>query len=270
MIISSTELHNKLLSIMISFHDFCVENEIKYYLLGGSALGARRHKGFIPWDDDIDIGIPRDDYDRLAQMDPSCLPENLELRFYQNTKDSPFHFMKLIDKSTTLIEHQYKGYIEGLYVDIFPLDGAANNSLFEKIRRHNIWNTHTLLILHFLSETKSHFIKRIIQQFARLVPANVIHNSLEKQMTRYTFEDSQDIANYLGSWKEREIMPKSILGTPTLYDFEGVKFFGPQDIDSYLRHLYGDYMKLPPEEDRIFKHDYYYLNLDLPYNVYQE
>ena len=268
--VSSTELHGRLLEIMVQFHNFSVENRIKYYLLGGSALGAKRHKGFIPWDDDMDIGIPREDYDRLVKMDPKKLPENLELRFYQNTEKSPFHFIKLIDKNTTLIEHQYKDYVEGLYIDIFPLDGAVIESRSEQIRRNRIWNTHSLLILHFLSDAKSDPIKRLVQLFAKCIPSKALHDSLERQMTKYKFNESSIVANYLGSWKEKEIMPKSFLGTPTLYEFEEVQLFGPQDIDSYLKSLYGDYMRLPPEEDRVFKHDYYFLDLNLPYAEYMK
>ena len=89
-------------------------------------------------------------------------------------------------------------------------------------------------------------------------------------MTKYQFNESSIVANYLGSWKEKEIMPKSFLGTPTLYEFEEVQLFGPQDIDSYLKSLYGDYMRLPPEEDRVFKHDYYFLDLNLPYAEYMK
>ena len=237
--VSSTELHSKLLEIMLQFHNFCIENSIKYYLLGGSALGAKRHKGFIPWDDDMDIGIPREDYNRLVKMDPIKLPENLELRFYQNTEKSPFHFIKLIEKNTTLIERQYTDYVEGLYIDIFPLDGAASERKREVCRRNRIWNTHMLLILHYLSDAKSNPVKRIVQLIARCIPPKLLHDSLERQMTKYSFNESNVVANYLGSWKEKEIMPKSVFGEPTLYKFENVQLFGPEDLDSYLKYLYG-------------------------------
>ena len=121
--IDVVELHSRLLNMAKSFHKFCQENGLNYYILGGTCLGARRHKGFIPWDDDMDIGMPRKDYEKLIELQTS-LPYYLELRYYENTPNSPMHFIKLIDNRRTLIEPRYNDYVEGLYIAIFTLDSA--------------------------------------------------------------------------------------------------------------------------------------------------
>ena len=116
-------LHNKLFRLLGIFHRFCESNNLNYYAIGGTALGMKRHKGFIPWDDDVDIGMPRADYDKFVFL-ANRLPADTEIKFYANTSDYPHHALKLIDKTTTLIENDYQNIIGGLYLDIFPLDGG--------------------------------------------------------------------------------------------------------------------------------------------------
>lgn len=96
-----------------------------------------------------------------------------------------------------------------------------------------------------------------------------LHNSIEKLMTAKKLSESSLIANYLGAWAEKEIMPKEIMGTPKLYQFEDTKFYGSENADGYLTSLYGDYMKLPPKDKQAFKHNYQYLNYNLPYRDYR-
>ena len=99
--VDAHELHARLLAMMKDFHKVCEENGIHYYI-----VGARRHKGFIPWDDDLDVGVPRKDFERLARLE-SALPDYLEMRWYRNTERSPFQFIKLVDNRTTFIEQHY-------------------------------------------------------------------------------------------------------------------------------------------------------------------
>ena len=109
--IETRDLQLALLNMMKSFHEVCQENNITYYMLGGTCLGAIRHSGFIPWDDDMDVGIPRKDYEKLCRIAKDILPSNLALRYYTNTANSPFHFVKLINTNTTLIENNYRNYV---------------------------------------------------------------------------------------------------------------------------------------------------------------
>ena len=124
--------------------------------------------------------------------------------------------------------------------------------------------------MHCLTDLKTNPVKRLAQLAARKMSLDYLHKSLERQMTKFPVCDTNYIANYLGSWKEKEIMPRSVLGVPTLYQFEDTQLYGPEKIDDYLHYLYGDYMKLPPVEQRVFKHDYFCLDLSLPYREYMD
>lgn len=265
--IKSEQLHNHLLEMVKQFHIFCIDNNLNYYILGGTCLGAKRHKGFIPWDDDIDVGMLRKDYEKFYALRKK-LPDNLELRFYKNTKGSPMHYIKLIDNTTTLIESRYPNYIEGLYIDVFPLDYASNgNTVKEEYRRwRKIWLLQGLIIYHCMSTSPKGLVKKMVFLFSKILKLSALHSRLELEMTKK--EDGEYYANFLGAWQKKEIISKDIFGIPTLYHFEDTQLFGPEKIDAYLRQLYDDYTVLPPIEKRVFKHDFLYLNLDLPYKEY--
>ena len=264
---SATEIHSRLLKMAKDFHQICMANNMNYYMLGGTMLGAVRHKGFIPWDDDMDFGMPRKDYDYFISMAQKILPEYYELRFYRNAENSPMHYVKFIDNRTTLVEAPYKNYVEGLYIDIFPLDGAGSGSFLDRIRMKRIKVLQGLIINHCTTREKTG-IRKLIKKYAQMRNLEKLHESIEKLMTAKTISDSSLIANYLGAWAEKEIMPKEYMGEPKLYQFEDTEFYGVENADGYLTSLYGDYMKLPPKEKQVFKHNYYYLNYDLPYKCY--
>ncbi len=264
---SAEELHCHLLKMAKDFHQLCIDNNFRYYMLGGTMLGAVRHEGFIPWDDDMDFGMPREDYDKFIEFSQHILPEYYELRFYKNTANSPMHYAKLIDNRTTLIEAPYINYIEGLYIDIFPLDGAGSGSIQDYIRMKHIHFLQGLIINHCTTR-KKRGIRKIIKKYAQLRNLDKMHNSIEILMTTKKMSDSTLIANYLGAWAEKEVMPKEYMGNPKLYKFEDTFFFGPEYPEGYLSSLYGDYMSLPPIEDQVFKHGYYYLNFNEPYKTF--
>jgi len=267
--VENRSLQLELLKMMKEFHRVCEENGLTYYMLGGTALGAVRHQGFIPWDDDMDVGMPRKDYDRLYELSKQILPSNLELRFYKNTEKSPFHFMKLINKNTTLVERVYKNYVEGIYIDVFPLDGMKKYGFFNKVRGELIYLLHATIMNHFYTKERRCFLKKTFEFFAKKLNHIFLHDLLERLMTMEKKENYPNyLCNFLGAWRDREFIPVGVFSNPVLYKFEDASFFGPKEADLYLTSLYGDYMRLPPEKDRICKHDYYYVNLNLPYKEY--
>lgn len=268
--IDTKTLQKELLEIMKSFHDICCANDIKYYMLGGSCLGAIRHKGFIPWDDDMDVGLPRKDYDKFCKEAKNILPSNLELRYYKSDKNSPFHYVKLINKNTTLVEKNYINYVEGLYIDVFPLDGMNKFNFLGKMRAQIIWLCKAILIYHLTTTVKKKIYQNVFKIFARCISLKFIHIFVEKLMTLNKMDNPPLLCNFFGSWEPREIIPSSVFGQPTLYQFENTAFYGPQKADVYLKSLYDDYMQLPPEKDRICRHDYHYVNLNLPYRGYKK
>lgn len=120
-----TEIQLKLLDMLKWFHEFCIENKLRYYALGGTMLGAIRHKGFIPWDDDIDVGMPREDYDKMIELVIDKQDEKYRLEKPLQNKDFVYQYCKLYDTSTTLVENTRYKTKRGVYLDIFPLDGIG-------------------------------------------------------------------------------------------------------------------------------------------------
>lgn len=200
----------------------------------GSTIGARRHHGFIPWDDDVDIAMPRPDYERFAKMTREKFPDFLELRWCRNTKKSPFQYIKLVDNRTTLKEIQYNDYVEGLYIDIFPLDGVKSHSFFERLRCERIWLLHKMVIINCSTKKRNHILKRIVSTYIKTLDLNKLHAELENQLKKVSYNDCNLIANFLGAWGKREIVEKRLFGRPVLYLFEDTAFFGPEKIDEYL------------------------------------
>ena len=266
---SRTDLQNKLLEIIKQFDNYCREHGINYYIIGGTCLGALRHKGFIPWDDDADVGMLRREYDRFVECvktDP--LPNNLELKYYYTDKESPFHFIKLVDSNTTLIEQEYPDYVEGVYLDIFPLDAAASNEKLESIHQKKIFYLHSLLIWNKGDIHKLGLKHLLFKKWAKVHSAARIHKKLDIILKKYNSDSAQRIGNYLGSYGKREIVEKSLFGTPQDVLFEGIYLLAPEDSDGYLKKIYGNYMELPPEEKRVNKHDYKFLDLNHSYKSF--
>ena len=269
MTVDMETLHARLLEMMKEFHRVCQENGLRYYLVGGSALGARRHGGFIPWDDDMDVAMPREDYRRLKQIAGEVLPDHLELQDYDTRANRPMHFAKLIDARTTLIEPSFRNFVEGVYIDVFPLDGAFRpGSLRERLRFGRVWFYKAVCMYHCTSDKKSGPVKELLRKWARTRNLRAVHERMERLITRVPYRDSVWCVSYLGAWGAREYMPKVIFGTPVLYAFEDAEFCCPERIDAHLTRLYGDFMTPPPEAERTPRHDYEFLSLDIPYREY--
>ena len=265
-----TKTQNELLKMMKQFHDVCRKNNIKYYMLGGTLIGAIRHKGFIPWDDDIDLGIPREDYNILLKKYKEILPQNLEIITAKNDKEHPLIFAKLYNKNTTVVEDVFAERIGGLYIDIFPIDGAPKN--IKRIKKHyfkvKLYSDFFRYSRAPKNSQKSY--KRFIQMVSKIIGEDYWYNKTEKLLNKYEFDESKYVGNLLGAYKIKEIVPKSYFGSPTLYEFEDTEFYGLENYHEYLTSIYGDYMKLPPIEKQVSHHNVKYINFELPYLEYKK
>lgn len=263
------DIQKLLLEMLKFFHDYCVEHGMKYYLIGGSMLGAARHKGFIPWDDDIDIGMPREDFERLSSEFVN------DGRYVLETSHSPenlcFPFSKLYDSTTTLIENNRYKKKRGLYIDIFPIDGCGNtkqeaHNLYKKIKKKKL-----LLKLRNSPDKKDRgLLKNAGIKIVRKLPSSVadekkLISQIEELCKTYSFEDSLFSGNLIGVWGEREIVSSQFFGKPRLYQFEDIQIYGVEMFDEYLTNVYGEWRKLPPEEKRISHHDYIEIDLNKSY-----
>jgi lipopolysaccharide cholinephosphotransferase len=266
---SNRDLQIKLLGLMKIFHNVCERNNIQYFMLGGTMLGAVRHKGFIPWDDDMDVGLPRKDYEKILSLHKNEWSEHIYIKTPMNSKDLIFPYAKIMDKNTTLVEDCLDGIVGGIFIDVFPLDGAGNSILSAKISYYRSYWQQGLLYYNQNNSTEKITLKRLFQFYAKRHNLMKLYKRTIKWMTKVDYYQSQIIGNYSGSWGIKEFIPRIYMGTPTLYEFEDTKFFGPENPDAYLKSLYGDYMKLPPLDKRISHHNFKYIDLQTPFSKYQ-
>lgn len=267
----SKELKQKLLNMLKWFHAFCKEHGLRYYALGGTMLGAVRHKGFIPWDDDVDLGMPRGDYEKLIDLTRDLKGKYLLESPKQGKKDFVYAYCKLYDTSTTLIENTRYKTKRGVYLDIFPLDGIGNTieesySNFKKIDRK--LNFISAKVCAFNKNRK--FYKNCAILVGRCIPEFIFGwrkeiKKVNELCASRSFDDYKFAGNLLGNWHYKEIVPQDCFGEPDELDFEDMKICVPHDYDKYLTNVYGDYMTPPPAEKQKSHHDYIELSLNKSY-----
>lgn len=265
-------LQTRLLEMLKWFHNFCVEHELNYYALGGTMLGAVRHGGFIPWDDDIDIGLPRKDYERFIElMEDSKHPEYELETPNSSAKEYTYCYAKLYDLQTTLIENRKHNIKRGIFLDIFPLDGMGNSE--EEAKQYFL--TLDRKFKFFLARTTGvrkgrKFFKNAAVVISRLIPEFLVDDkkllsNLDMLAAQKDFYKCSYGGNAFGAWRFKEIMPREIMGKPRIYPFEDTVIYGAENADAYLTHLYGNWRQLPPLEKRVSHHDFLLLDLDTPY-----
>ena len=229
-------------------------------------LGAVRHHGFIPWDDDIDIGMPRKDYEKLEALMRDYRGEKYILET-ANTINADFcyPYSKLFDKTTTLVENQKYKIRRGIYIDIFPLDGLGNTIEEAKNNYIKVEKKRNLLLLKTSGIRKGRtFYKNALVLLAKFIPINETRLRIEVSNAAniLDFDKAKYGGNSLGAWRFKEIMPVSVMGKPKLYPFEDTEIYGVEHADDYLTSIYGEWKKLPPEEKRITHHDFLLCDLN--------
>lgn len=256
--ISVDELKSVELEMLKFIDKVCKKEGLRYFLCGGTLLGAVRHQGFIPWDDDIDIFMPRPDYEKLIEL----TKDSKEYRLLSEVDDGYYYnFGKLVDKRTLLVEQQVNPIDGmGIYIDIFPVDGMPETPTecdthfreLDKIRNK----------INGFSQEKPILRKNLIAYLNswNLYIGNKKRNLSKEQSEykvlalQYAYDDSSNVYATGGSYKKKDIFPKEWLSDGTELEFEGKKFCAPSQYDKYLKQLYGDYMKLPPKEKQITHH----------------
>lgn len=245
-------VHNILLDISKEFHRICEKFQISYYMQGGTMLGAVRHKGFIPWDDDMDFGVSREDFVRLKTILPQELSQNYRMLTIETSKDIIYDVIKIEDRRTVLTEHfrENNANAIGINIDIFALDYTTNDlGIFSK--NMVIQYLCRLQGYRFLSASSRPIHKKVAAYVIKCVFFLLKRRTIFTYIEKHLLTNSGDfIANHYGTWKNVEIVPKVVMGNPTLYDFENTRLFGATDYDFYLKTLFNDYMQLPPENDR--------------------
>ena len=262
-------LQLKILEILDVVDKTCKENNIKYYLASGTMLGAIRHKGFISWDDDADIMMPRPDYEKFIANANQWLPKQYELICSENDENYSFPFAKVQDSQTTILERIHLKYIGGVYLDVFPLDGISSNKIAQwwHFFRYHYYKK----INYFINRDPykhghgpSSWLPLLIQ---KTYSKQWVKMKMRKMMISYDYDKCELVVDHDDGWKG--VVRKDIVGEPTPTLFEGKEYCGVEKYDSYLTIKYDDYMTIPPLSKQ-HQHNFYYLNLEKPYRDFNE
>ncbi len=259
------EIQDRLLEMAKVFHNFCVENDINYYMCGGTMLGAVRHGGFIPWDDDMDFCMLRKDYEKLISLRDK-LDKKYSFNFHFFDKNYKYGFCKMYDERTTCIEEsQSTKFIGGIFIDIFPLDNIGDDTQKANKAQLKICRRRMIVNGIFQRGKRTTVLKTILTSILQMLPkTQKWFDWPYKVVKKYKDKDSKYITNVFGSDKGRGVLPLYSFGQPTLYNFEDTQFYGLEKYDAYLSICYGDYMTPPPLEKRI-KHSIGYIDFNKPY-----
>jgi len=263
------------LRILIEFDKVSRQLGINYTLSSGTLLGAVRHKGFIPWDDDIDVAMLREDYNKFISEGQQLLPEHIFIQTYETDKKYPLNFAKIRDTSTVLIEYSTQNLHmkNGVYIDIFPIDRVSSNKMIR-------WMDNQILSLilaikysstvEWAKKSSSRFrsiMHVILLPLARLIGTQNLNRwetfirvKNNKGKNKFTYGDRFLLP--LNRLKDIMLMPIDVFYFYEDILFENRKFKAIKDWHTYLTVIYGDYMKLPPRDKRISLHDFIELKFD--------
>lgn len=254
------EIRNIQLDILKRVAGFCDEHCLKYFLYYGTLLGAVRHKGYIPWDDDIDIAMPRPDYEKLI-LNFSRFHEDYEI-FDNSVQDNyALPFSKISCKKTKIIELSDMNFNNlGVNIDVFPLDGLPNSQKIQKsfLRRIKILRTiHTIKSVKYNNQRL--FYKNVILFIGKIIfyfyKSKKITTSIMNEALSYDFDKCSEVGCVVWGYGSREIMKKCYFDKSVKLEFEGELYNTPFEYDKVLQRIYGDYMELPPIDKRKSHHD---------------
>lgn len=247
--------------ILKMFDTFCKENNIRYYLSHGTLLGAVRYKKFIPWDDDVDLLIPREDYNKMIDLFKDT--DRYRLFAFEKNKDYGYPFAKLCDMTTLKIEFGCNNTTNlGVDIDLFPLDAWDDN--IEKAKeetKHIGKNMYRLSLAKLKSPASSNPFKKVAVWFIMLFCKMLGSKYFIKNIINESYKKEQQGNNYLGCkvwcvYGEKGIIPAEVFAESVDIEFEGEMFPAPKDYDTYLTCLYGDYLPEPPKEKQKTHHTF--------------
>lgn len=254
------------------FVEVCEKLDLNYYLVCGTALGAVKYGGFIPWDDDVDVALCREDYEFFCEKAQDLLPDGIFLQTYKTDKKFPCIFAKLRNSNTTYIEKSYRkiSMNQGVYIDIFPLDGYPENVKKQnKLERKKfLYKLELASVFDMNCSMKTKMLMKFFRFWGVHKKTDRILSKYEKMISSYPIESSDVWCNH-GNWQGKlEYAPKEQYGNGIIMDFEGLKVRVPEKYDEYLTQKYGNWRADLPEEKQKGHHYYSVMDLNNPYTEY--
>lgn len=247
------------LDIALNIKTICEKNDIPYFLIGGTLLGAVRHKGFIPWDDDMDIGLLRKDYDRFIEICKSDLPDHLYLQTWDTDFGYAMPFAKIMLKGTKYRE-EASGKSKAnsmIFVDVFPYDNKPDNIFEGKILFFVQEIAKKMLqykMGYDMSKTSSHkTVHKFLKIISKLFSIKLLKQLIYKFQIKCNKNKTKLLINYNGAYRDKEVMNYNGSKLDKMI-FEGYEFSVPFEWDELLKNMYGNYMELPPVEKRGNRH----------------
>lgn len=254
------------LDILKQVTELCNQHGLRYYLLGGTFLGAVRHQGFIPWDDDIDIGMPRADFEKFCRLAEEQLSAPLGFVSYKNNKEHIYFHPRVYNFNSRVIDRSGVEEKEThAWIDVFPLDGMPGNSIVRKLHGFRLLFLRLLFmysqfdkIVNVNLKNRVWYEKALISvgkvfKFDKILDTHKIMAKIDRTMQKYDYETSSYVGNFMGAYKMKEVFPKQYYEETAEYIFEGLMCPAPKNYDAVLSQMYGDYMT-PPEKSVQNKH----------------
>ena len=262
----------KLIGILKKVMSICEENNIHWFVGYGSCIGAIRHKGCIPWDDDIDVCIPRPDYDRFVEIAKRTDLGNYELAIINEYPGFLGHIARLFDKNSTIYFNNWYPYVSGIYVDIFPIDGAGDGKINNNLKRFIFWQKKHLYSHFRIPKSKRRRIFKaggylryclIVLTTLFRKPLQIISiKKVERIVRKYPYEDSEYCLFYDAVYGMKNVIPKKWIEETIFVPFENIQVRIPKYYHEYLSHIYGDYMTPPPVEKRDDRHVFAFIDME--------
>lgn len=269
-------LQQKNLEILEYFKTICIENNLRFYFCGGCLIGTMRHKGFIPWDDDIDLFMPREDYEKLGEIwNTASINKNYIYCRTNQLKNYHHSGTSIKDVNTTFINsHSVNEDIEhAVGIEIVPIDGCAPTK-FSRYMQLAYAMTFALFNTQRLPDNKGKFVRNMAKIAYFLVPSKNMRYQLwrycEKKMSQYSYDGVDEVTELIGSLKGMLIKhPKLDFESSVWLPFENTQMPVMKGYHRYLTLIFDDYMKLPDKSERFAKHDTVYINLCNSYKNYK-
>lgn len=263
------QIQTELLKIFQIFSDVCEKKNLRYYGCGGTALGAVRHAGFIPWDDDLDIALPREDYEKLfTDSFKALLPEGIKMIDGEEMLYSRFeNQLVLCDRGDRLVSEK----LPYLYIDVFPIDGLPRNAFLKMIHFYRVMWSFFVIKLKNLDEiqrteaTKNRknrsFVEKIIIRYGQILAMlfswtdkRKIVDNYNRLCRKYAYDDADKVCVFSGRYRAKEIIDKNIIGKGKTLQFENTKINVYEKVEIYLEQIYGKEFMIVPDDDNREKH----------------